>query len=277
MVVVSLCDFVLVMSTIRPAGLGNRKSGETAARALMSDHVEVGGHSGKIKSVSDSICHGVPTVKKESVEKTFKAMEQTEIEKVLNDKKEKIYKSRKAEPLGKFPMKGYTLPPEDFRFGKHGEKHEYGIKEIVNPVDDIVESDEVKEMYRKTHRDFAPGEQLRREYNWPVKDGQAFGLCEEKSSSGIEAAMKWDASEDVTKVHSKRLQAYRVANHDEVGRSKNLLQGLMPVPPGFRFGSKSVNQGETAAEAIHRNYANETELLPDKYVGKSPIRKPFSS
>ena len=263
------------MSTIRPAGYIGRVSGETVGRALISDTADDPTSCDKGSALSRTvpdICHGISSDKKESLDRVFEAMKKVGMHAILNDKKEKIYKSKQVEPLGTSLKRGYDLPPEDFRYGLKSERPECGIKDLVNPVDGIVdEGEKVMRLYRKTHNDYAPGERINREYTWAVNDDFVFGAPNAKGGA-IEEAMKWNTHKDVANVHDKRWQDFRESNGHEVGRGKNSLQGLIPVPADFRFGKKCMTRVETAADAINRNYGSQIELKPDGNIGKSVPR-----
>lgn len=78
------------------------------------------------------------------------------------------------EPLFKGYERKYAWPEqvenkENFPFGVPTQYCER-VKELVNPNDRIIgqNSAAIEEMYKKTHGNFAPGEQKAREYNWDL-------------------------------------------------------------------------------------------------------------
>jgi EF-hand domain-containing family member B len=78
------------------------------------------------------------------------------------------------EPLFRGYERKYAWPEqvenkENFPFGVPTQYCER-VKELVNPNDRIIgqNSAAIEEMYKKTHGNFAPGEQKAREYNWDL-------------------------------------------------------------------------------------------------------------
>ena len=42
------------------------------------------------------------------------------------------------------------------------------MKETIYSAENMLESEEIRQMYLKSHLDYDPGEQKKRPYNWPV-------------------------------------------------------------------------------------------------------------
>jgi hypothetical protein len=118
------------------------------------------------------IVHGIPTVKSESVTKTFLAMRREGVQKILCENAEKIYKSVSTEPLGTSVRHGYVLPPPSHAFGIKTDSRESGIKTLICPETPTNETESVRSMYRRTHHDYDAGEQLDRQYQLPPQISQ---------------------------------------------------------------------------------------------------------
>jgi EF-hand domain-containing family member B len=95
------------------------------------------------------------------------------------------------EPLFKGYERKYAWPEqvenkENFPFGlptQHCER----VKELVNPNDRIIGQNPagIEEMYKKTHGNFAPGEQKAREYKWDIDvTKHRFGYGEKPQING---------------------------------------------------------------------------------------------
>ena len=87
----------------------------------------------------------------------------------FNDAKENKYASAVREPLGKSYQRGYGEWPGA------KENHSFGVPTTVSvPAKDVLypmggsleEKAETAKMYQKTHGNFGPGEQRKRDYDW---------------------------------------------------------------------------------------------------------------
>ena len=117
----------------------------------------------------------------------------------IKGKQEGIYASAKAEPLGSSMIRGHVLPAKtyasDFAFGNKSANLD-GAKEALYPV--VTEDDEVGDAharYLKSHKDYNPGEQKRRGYDWPSTgidpSAHRFGISEKMAvGGGSEEVMK---------------------------------------------------------------------------------------
>jgi hypothetical protein len=86
--------------------------------------------------------------------------------------KETKYDSLKREPLARTIDRSYILPPQaqsaDFKYGVPTEQNKYGVKDTIYSGENMPEPEEVRLQYLKSHKDYDPGEQKQRPYNWPV-------------------------------------------------------------------------------------------------------------
>lgn len=112
----------------------------------------------------------------------------------FNEIKEAKYASNIREPLFKVYERGYQWPEivenkENFPFGVPTVSSD-SVKEIVNPEKPLVNPPEVEQMYKKTHGNFAPGEQKNREYNWNIDTiSHRFGYGEKVQINGAATSL----------------------------------------------------------------------------------------
>lgn len=57
---------------------------------------------------------------------------------------------------------------QEFKYGLETEKNEHGAKDTIYSGVNMPESEQVRQMYLKSHQDFEAGEQKKRDYNWKV-------------------------------------------------------------------------------------------------------------
>ena len=148
-------------------------------------------------------------------------------------------------------------------------------KDILYPRGGATYEDQtVSSMYRKTHGNFAPGEQKNRDYEWKFDPTQhRFGYGEKKVLNGAAMALQNERLEEAfpkTIIVKKTVEDHKAVSADMLGISKNLGQGQTNRGPDFVHGIKNVqgNDPWNAARCIHGE-PNERELAPDKDLGKS--------
>jgi len=120
----------------------------------------------------------------------------------------------------------------------------YNAKDLIYTQVNLEEKEPVKKLYQKTHGLSDPGEQKDRNYNWPVdKHNHVFGKTEPIEYEGTKKCLNSDfleANYPKTKIVSKRLEDFRQATSDVVGRSK--FKGTLSekIEPNHSFGVKSL-------------------------------------
>lgn len=57
---------------------------------------------------------------------------------------------------------------QDFKYGLPTEDNKWGAKETIYSAENMPETEEIRQLYLKSHKDYDPGEQKVRPYNWPV-------------------------------------------------------------------------------------------------------------
>lgn len=138
------------------------------------------------------------------------------------------------------------------------------------------EPDDVKKLYNKTHGLTDPGEQKDRHYNWGFdKDKHVFGLGQEKELDGAKKSLMTDNLTNPypqTKIAGSRLENFRQATTDMLGRSK--FRGTMPSGFGVNhvFGKKSqLGDAWNAGRCIHGDGTTITDksMAPDPDLGRN--------
>ncbi len=120
------------------------------------------------------------------------------VEAFLLEKSEQVYHSVKTEPLAKPVPRNYKMPAEtqnqDFRFGATQEKSESSWNVLYPKDSQVVETEETKRMYIKSHNDYDAGEQKKMHYKWETTKVQnpidfRFGKQTNKASQGAKACL----------------------------------------------------------------------------------------
>jgi EF-hand domain-containing family member B len=222
------------------------------------------------------IIHGVAGDKSDSVAKSFKAGQKSNIQEYIEDFAERNYSTVKREPLGKPVDRGYDMP-KDLVFGNSANPNGAPLtaKEVIFPRGVEDDTGDMHKRYVKTHRDYQPGEQVDREYLWPAGVNPAqfkFGREENRTSGTTRDALTWDQAKQPTKIVLKRLEDYRAVSRDLLGEKKNYMQYPLPVPADFRFGARSSDSSNTAASCLHFNSKVVVEVMPEKDLGKCDVQ-----
>ena len=226
--------------------------------------------------VVPDIRHGRAAERGESVQRAFVAGQKTGIQQYLSNFAERNYAAVKLEPLGKAIDRGYDIP-EGLVFGDPANPNgAMSAKEVIFPRTGLdIETLDAHKLYVKTHKSFAPGEQLDREYQWPEgvnPDAFSFGHADAAGTRSTKDALTWERSDAPTKVVLKRLEDYRAVSKDPLGEGKNHMQWPLPVPTDFRFGARSNNSNNTVAHCLQFNNKSESELVPDRNLGTCDVQ-----
>ena len=225
---------------------------------------------------AEDMRHGVQGERGESVARAFLSGQKTGIQQYLDNFAERNYSGVKLEPLGRAVDRGYDIP-EGLTFGNPANPAgTMTAKEVIFPrVGLDEETTGMHRLYVKTHKSFAPGEQVDREYSWPEgvnPDEFTFGQVDAAASRTAKDALTWDRADAPSKVVLKRLEDFRSVSNDPLGERKNHMQRPLPVPADFRFGARSTNSNNTAAHCLHFNSKRDAELLPDRNLGKCDVQ-----
>lgn len=143
---------------------------------------------------------------------------------------EKIYESSRREPLGRSYRRGHDLPPIS-AFGVSTKLGDVDAKQLVNQPS-IVDDDEAKLLYAKSHGYQDPGQQTRRGYSWKkdfdpsthrfgVGSGSQFAM--NGASHGAAAALLREKVEEGEKIVESVAQAAATNRRMELGRGSRLV------------------------------------------------------
>ena len=197
----------------------------------------------------------------------------------MNQLAESHYASNKREPLGKSLIRNYKYPEEiknnnNFRFGIPT-KGIINAKELIYNGGPLKEDDNTKKLYYKTHGVTDPGEQSNRgfKFNFDPNDHK-FGYYQEKEIDGVKKSLRNDYLYNPypqTKLVGKRLEDYREATEDMLGKSK-FLGTLAPkyYDDNHTFGKSSNFEDWNASKCIHgdQNIINNNNISPDIDLGR---------
>jgi len=136
------------------------------------------------------------------------------------------------------------------------------------------ERNEFAKMYTKTHGNFMPGEQKKRDYAFPVDPvDHRFGFGEKKVLNGAAMSVhaeRYDQAFPKTVIVKKTVEDHKAVAQDQLGQVKNLGQGVHNGQlEGKTFGVRNVQGDGTwnAGLCIHGT-PTEKELEPDRDLGK---------
>jgi len=285
---------------VRPAGLAEVFAGDTVAKDVQADVFypqpdtpndlkrfrrppspgRISVHWAQVddKIAAPDFSYGIRTHKGENVATTLDAGRVEGIAEYIHQRGESIYESTKREPLGRGYSRGHVLPQQtqsaEFRFGIKQTQGEQG-KEIIFPRGNVPEPETVRKQYVMTHGSYDPGEAVDRKYEWPIDPrAHRFGTGADshgnRNGEGVKDAVTMDRDYGggfpATRIVKREAEDFRRVNNDELGKSRNLMQGMPPVPPGFSFGVGTNESGITAGECI-RGWYPEPEQLPDPDLG----------
>lgn len=233
--------------------------------------------------------YGIKSKKAEGTEQVFRAGQKLGIAEYVQSRGEAIYETVRKEPLGVSCSRGHVLPEETKKdafpgFGKKITLDEFDAKESIFPRYVDEDSAEDKAMYKRTHGSFDPGEMIKRNYEWPAKlvdKHFAFGATVKdqpgnlNAGGGAKSALNMDLEADKsfprTRVVNRNSEDYRQVVNDQLGNSRNMLQGRPPVPAGHAFGLKSGRDNTHAGELV-RGFYPPTQQKPDEDLGKCTVR-----
>ena len=103
------------------------------------------------------------------------------------------------------------------------------------------------DMYKRSHGAYEPGEQKKRDYNWPVQpENFVFGYSEGKVVNGARDAIHHERADEKyprTVVIRKDQEDFTGIVNDTLGRSKNLGQGQLSRSPSPTYGHANLPKG----------------------------------
>ncbi|KAJ1418003.1 hypothetical protein B484DRAFT_334009, partial [Ochromonadaceae sp. CCMP2298] len=194
----------------------------------------------------------------------------SELQRINNLKAEKVYRQQNREPLGHRPDRGFTLPD------KYTTGHQaFGIQSAssLEPAKGLIFPQSIDESYegQRSHGSYAPGEQRRRGYEWPLDpETTRFGAKGDTIAfNGVSKniADVLQGSGPVSVVNTKKVEDFRNMA-DILGQSKNLGQDSGLRDKNLVYGKSSGVKGLSAAEVLKGKY-RDSDNLPDRDLGKS--------
>ncbi|GIL88535.1 hypothetical protein Vretimale_15344 [Volvox reticuliferus] len=203
---------------------------------------------------------------------------------------EAIYASSQREPLGHGYLRGHKIPaglgterPFGVTYDARGKELARQAATVIFPTDKAPEEDPgVRSLYVRSHADYAPAEQRRRNYDW-AKAGvdpstHRFGAIDPNPErDGVRKAVQpnLDPNLQPPRVLPKLHEDYKATATDYLGKPRQLGTGDRTLPPTHTFGVPSMRKGREAGVAeLMAGYYPPPEQDPDADLGKS-LREGF--
>ncbi|CAM9479467.1 unnamed protein product [Phaeothamnion confervicola] len=192
---------------------------------------------------------------------------------------ESVYHSTKREPLGRSYVRGHVLPAKtavnSFRFGVSSANSE-SVKTVVSPPAPSEEDLAAEALYKRSHGSYAPGEQRRRDYDWPMDPatcdfgvgGKGF-MAFNGASPEIGAILRGEGEQPAQTITSKDLANFK-ALQDRLGRVRHLgFTASDHLSKGHVYGKASAarGKGEWDARACVEGDYSWAEQQPDPDLG----------
>ncbi|PNH00518.1 hypothetical protein TSOC_013655 [Tetrabaena socialis] len=202
-----------------------------------------------------------------------------------------MIRSSKREPLGGSYIRGHQIPgglgterPFGVAYDARGKDLARQAATVVFPTDRPSDDDPAThQQYVRSHADFLPGEQRRRDYNWDSAgiDPTAHrfgGVDKDPQRDGVRKALQpsLDPALQAPKVLPKLHEDYKATATDYLGRPKQLGTGNRTnLPPDHTFGVPSMRKGrEPGVVQLLTGKYGQDEQAPDADLGKS-LREGF--
>jgi len=200
------------------------------------------------------------------------------LERIDLEQKEAVYLSKARDVLGKrFILGGMDIPDRcrdtSFAFGGQSKGIDESSKDIMCPIP-CSNEDLARELYRKSHNAYDPGEQILRDYDWPVDPNTSrFGMRTQEgllgsSSASVAAVLRGTDSIKERRIISKRVEDFHNTK-DHLGHSRSLGHDHSHLARDHIFGKASQGQrdGEwNTKQCLEGMYPIE-EQLPDSDLG----------
>ena len=219
--------------------------------------------------------YGKATYESDHVNEVIRAQDFTKFTDYSNQIREGAYASSKNEPLGTTLSRNYNVPAQvqdpNFDYGVPTPFSE-NAKLLLYPKDGRVHEDpNIKAMYHKSHGTTETGEQLNRAYDWQIDTTQhAFGLADAKQIDGAAMALqpeRYQQNYPQTLIVKKNVEDYRNVIHEELGKTKNLGTGKVPLAANHAFGEDKKRCEDWGVGQCIAGEPSERELMPDRNLG----------
>ncbi|CAG9463987.1 unnamed protein product [Pedinophyceae sp. YPF-701] len=216
----------------------------------------------------------------DTVSNVIKQGRQGMVGQVQDEIGEAVYETRRREPLGRSMVRGHELPDgmgSEVPFGRPlGAKEldrQGQVREVMEATKTGEDDESVRQMYVRTHGDYAPGEQRRRGYNWGGvdPDSNVFGRPgAKKDPMEMKKIMSYPQGPSVV---SRTLADYKLGNEPELGRVRTLGFGdRETVMSGTAAGVPSLHPkmpAEPGVEVLLRHQYSGGGCEPDPDLGRS--------
>lgn len=153
------------------------------------------------------------------------------------------------------------------------------VKDLMYYSSNLEETEENKKLYKTTHGFSDPGEQKVRNYNWRNVDlnSHSFGKTQEMERDGVKKSLMSDYFQGnlpKTIIVDKKLEDFRQATEDMLGKTKYKGTLNENIPHDFVFGIKSIKKNENNWNLAKCMYGDKTKKIEtDKDLGKSIVYK----
>ena len=137
------------------------------------------------------------------------------------------------------------------------------VKNVVFPTDVLPDSDvgQAHDLYVKTHGAYNPGEQRRRQYDWPSTGlnpaTHSFGAVDKDNyQQGVKKALQPALDQTLpqpAKVSNKIYEDFKAQATDYLGKPRKLGAGDRPLPPDHVYGLPSLRCERKTAPSRGRN------------------------
>ena len=193
------------------------------------------------------------------------------------DRQEDVYHSHKREPLGKSMLRGHTIPNSlgaAVPFGsiinaKHRDRNPLS-RDLIYPPDAAAESERTRQLYVRSHGDYAPAEQRRRNYEWEKSgvdlDTKVFGTKEHNPIvDGVAKALRPDLDKSHrTTLVPKGIEDFKDVEDTALGKCKSLGHRDRNLPDSHIFGVPSRTFDEWRVQRLIQGDYTHAEQAPDK-------------
>lgn len=216
------------------------------------------------RELAAKICHGMLSKDTTSCKELLHLPLKTNFQNKLGELKENIYASNKRAPLGKSCPQP-LFAPKNLKssldiFGKPLVKSE-NLYEIVNPplpYSEVMDaSQKGHELYVQTHKDFLPGEQIKRSYTFPAFDPKLrFGESVSHWNDGryMKETLNWTTltqDKNAARIVPKLQDDFRERTQPQLSQPFDPIKDTLLVPFDHCFGWVPPNDGYGVRDLMH--------------------------
>ena len=185
---------------------------------------------------------------------------------------------RRNQPLASDDLKPNVLSSDVIK----SQRNSVQAKGAIYSAPELSEEEELRgvELYKKSHRSFAPGEQKRRNYSWKLNpEEHRFGIVEQRDlDDNVYSCLQPATVSAKTTFTSLAVSNFKEATSDFLGQAKNRLQAPpnleelqenpITVPTKSRRKKQVEHPEWNVKDSIYGDYT-EAEQEPDADLGKA--------